>query len=185
MSEHPTQHAIEQFASALERHSVEYCIIGGIAARFYGSKRLTRDIDILSKGGLENLTRLANALHDLGAWVGTRAPEADDLRGMNTRWETKVGRIDVLLAADGPHHGRVTYHDVAGRIVQATHAQITLNMVSPVDLIRLKTATGRPHDHADIAAVIDAHPELAHMRPKSKPGDLGAPRPNPSAERER
>ena len=61
MSEHPTQHAIEQFASALERHSVEYCIIGGIAARFYGSKRLTRDIDILSKGGLENLTRLANA----------------------------------------------------------------------------------------------------------------------------
>ena len=90
MSEHPTQHAIEQFASALERHSVEYCIIGGIAARFYGSKRLTRDIDILSKGGLENLTRLANALHDLGARVGTRAPEADDLRGMNTRWETKV-----------------------------------------------------------------------------------------------
>lgn len=35
MSEHPTQHAIEQFASALERHTVEYCIIAGIAARFF------------------------------------------------------------------------------------------------------------------------------------------------------
>lgn len=60
MSGSPTQPDIERVARALARHNVDYCVIGGVA-RFYGSNRLTRDIDLLSRGDLE--TSLASLTH--------------------------------------------------------------------------------------------------------------------------
>jgi hypothetical protein len=84
MSDSPTPQTIDRLADVLQRHKVEYCVIGGVAANYHGSPRVTYDIDILSRGGLENLTRLAHAITELGGRVG-RDPQTPTTSATRTR----------------------------------------------------------------------------------------------------
>jgi hypothetical protein len=162
MSDSPTPQTIDRLADVLQRHKVEYCVIGGVAANYHGSPRVTYDIDILSRGGLENLTRLAHAITELGGRIGTRSPDADDLRNQNSRWETSIGRLDVLLAAKGPGSTRITYRNVADEVitVHTPTSDTPLQIIGPEDLLILKHATNRDHDRVDIAAVLANNPDL-------------------------
>ncbi|GAA4744522.1 hypothetical protein GCM10023328_28050 [Modestobacter marinus] len=56
---------------ALERHRVDYVMVGGYAARMHGARRPTSDIDVAPKITRENLDRVAAALRDLSARVRT------------------------------------------------------------------------------------------------------------------
>ena len=58
---------VEAILGALDRHRVEYVLIGGLAARIHGSPFLTEDLDITPALDRENLARLATALQELGA----------------------------------------------------------------------------------------------------------------------
>jgi hypothetical protein len=60
---------------ALDRHGVEYVLVGGLAARLHGSPLLTDDLDITPASDRENLERLANALRELEA----RLPGPEDV----------------------------------------------------------------------------------------------------------
>ena len=57
----------EAILEALTGHGVEFVVIGGLAAVAHGSRRMTRDIDVVVSPDDENLTRLEAALRDLGA----------------------------------------------------------------------------------------------------------------------
>ena len=52
---------------ALERHDVEYVVVGGIGAQAYGAQRPTKDFDCLINRTAENLENVAAALRDLNA----------------------------------------------------------------------------------------------------------------------
>ena len=43
---------------ALERHDVEYVVVGGIGAQAYGAQRPTKDFDCLINRTAENLEKL-------------------------------------------------------------------------------------------------------------------------------
>ncbi len=58
---------LARIVSVLDRHRVEYLIVGGHATRAYGAQRMTHDSDCLVKTGRENLERLAAALRELNA----------------------------------------------------------------------------------------------------------------------
>ena len=65
----------EAILRALNRHRVESVLIGGLAATLHGSLR-TGDADIYPSLDDENLGRLANALNELEARMGSAdAPE--------------------------------------------------------------------------------------------------------------
>jgi hypothetical protein len=49
----------------LAEHHVDYLVIGGLAARYHGAERATKDLDILTRAGPDNLDRLAAALREL------------------------------------------------------------------------------------------------------------------------
>jgi hypothetical protein len=49
----------------LDRHQVEYLIVGGAAAVAYGAERPTEDADCVVSRDTVNLVRLANALREL------------------------------------------------------------------------------------------------------------------------
>lgn len=51
----------------LAEHGVAFVIIGGVAARLHDTGYATVDIDVCPSKTKENLTRLAAALHALGA----------------------------------------------------------------------------------------------------------------------
>lgn len=82
--------------------------------------------------------------------------DADDLRGMNTRWETTVGRIDILLAATGPHGTSITYRSIEDGIRTLNAGGTHLRMIGVDDLMVLKIAAGRPHDVDDVEQVLQA-----------------------------
>ena len=52
----------EAILAALAEHGVEFVVIGGLAAVAHGSRRMTRDIDVVVSPDDGNLTRLEAAL---------------------------------------------------------------------------------------------------------------------------
>ena len=94
------------FAVPAERE-VEYVVVGGLAVQVHGHVRTTNDLDLIPEPGRQNLARLADSLHDLGARVlnpGSEclAIDVEMLRGA-TLWQfaTTAGDIDVLHDAPG------------------------------------------------------------------------------------
>ena len=63
----PGEFDAEPILSVLDRHGVEYVIVGGYAARMHGSTRPTRDVDVTPATTGEDLDRLAAALRELDA----------------------------------------------------------------------------------------------------------------------
>lgn len=159
---------IDRLVRTLARHRVEYVLIGGVAGLMHGALRPTQDVDILSRGGLENLTRLANALHELGARLGGSVVDADDLRGANTRWETSAGRVDVLLSAKWPTGRRVVYGDLAVNAEEMRVGTLSIPVVSLSDLISLKEGAGR---EKDVAALVELRELVQRQRPPAASGD--------------
>lgn len=52
----------------LDRHGVEYLLVGGAAAIGYGAQRGTQDVDcMLPRGNDDNFRRLGHATSELGA----------------------------------------------------------------------------------------------------------------------
>ena len=60
-------HDLRRLIEVLERHHVEYLIVGGAAAGAYGAVRPTADADCVVRRSHDNLERLAAALRELNA----------------------------------------------------------------------------------------------------------------------
>jgi len=55
----------------LERHRVQYIVVGGYAAELRGSVRRTVDVDVVPRTTADNLERLAAALREVQAKIRT------------------------------------------------------------------------------------------------------------------
>jgi hypothetical protein len=58
---------LDRILTTLERHLVEYVMVGGLGAPAHGATRPTLDVDFVPRSTSENLDRLAAALRELGA----------------------------------------------------------------------------------------------------------------------
>ena len=108
-------HDLPRLIEVLDRHAVEYLIVGGAAAYAYGAKRPTEDIDCVVRRDRDNLDHLAAALRELHARLrvaGMTDAEARalpvqidattlDMAGMST-WMTDAGPFDVLAGLQSP-----------------------------------------------------------------------------------
>jgi len=57
----------DRVLATLDRHDVEYLLVGGLAARAHGAQRKTADIDCVPNTTAENLARMAGVLVELNA----------------------------------------------------------------------------------------------------------------------
>lgn len=107
----------------LNKHAVDYILIGGYAAAMYGARRPTYDIDITPDTATANLTRLAAALRELKAGIrvddlptglpfDTSAEALAGMRMLNLR--TPYGDVDLTFDPAGT----AGYPDLAGHAVQ-------------------------------------------------------------------
>jgi hypothetical protein len=53
---------LDRIFTVLDRHGVEYLLVGGVSATAYGAKRVTTDFDCLPARNEDNLHRLAAAM---------------------------------------------------------------------------------------------------------------------------
>jgi hypothetical protein len=151
----------EQIFAALEAHGVEYVVVGGIAVQAHGHVRMTNDIDIIPAPTRANLERLASALSALGARVlnpgSEHLPIDAQMLPRATLWQftTTHGDIDVLH--DAP--GAAPFPPLRERALVIALGEHSIPIASRDDLIRMKRATGRPVDVADIAALTEREQE--------------------------
>jgi hypothetical protein len=115
----------------LAEHHVDYLLIGDLAARYHGAERGTKDIDILTRGGPDNLDRLAAALRGLGAYLRVGGVDDETARALpvvvdaetlthldTSTWRTDAGDIDALVTIRDSIGARLTIADIEERAVE-------------------------------------------------------------------
>ena len=134
---------------ALDRHAVDFIVIGGIAGIIHGSAYPTYDFDVLYARDERNLERMAAALEELGVTLrGAPAdlpfkPDARTLSaGCNFTFDTEYGGFDILGEAAGMRPYDLIRADA--KIERAWGAAVPVASID--DLIRMKRAAGRGKD---------------------------------------
>lgn len=172
-SDRPPTLDLDQLLSTLDRHGVEYLLVGGVAAQRYGATRPTKDIDCVVRQNLATVERAAAALRDLGAFPRVGGIGDDEARRLpvqidgptllqrTSTWRTDAGDIDVMVEIPGSDGNRVGYDelvrsalviDVSGRRVQVAALD---------DIIASKEWANRPKDR-------EALPELYAVRDRQR-----------------
>ncbi len=145
---------LERLLSALSDASVEFIIVGGVAARAHGSSRLTDDLDIAYARSPANLARVVAALEPLAPYLRGAPPglpfewSVATLRaGLNFTLTTSAGAIDLL----GEITGGGQYDQLLPHALTITIFGRDLQLLDLPWLIRVKRAAGRPKDLEVIA----------------------------------
>ena len=143
--------------SVLEKHGVEFVVIGAFSAVAQGYPLPTEDLDVTPSRDRTNLERLAAALIELKAEL--RLPEeqthafpidADYLaRADSWTLTTTAGWLDILFAPAGTNG----YEDLRRDAVQTTLRGTPVLLASLRDIIRMKEASRRPKDEAQLPAL--------------------------------
>lgn len=178
VSPDPPAADLERVVEVLNRHGVEYLLVGGGAARLYGAERPTQDTDCLPRTTAENLERLAEAMRELHARLRVEGMSDDEaaalpvvidaamLSGLQiSTWTTDAGWLDILNDMPGADGKRRTYDDLAASVVRITMGALVAPLAPIEAIIASKQWADRPKDR-------EALPELRRLadRPMTRPG---------------
>jgi len=159
----------EELFACLERHGVQYVLIGGLAAVLHGSPLPTLDADVCPSRDPQNLERLAAALEDLDARIRT----ADDPDGVRFPRDsaflggiellnlvTRLGDLDLALTPAGTRG----FAELASRALAMTIRGVTVRVAALEDVIRSKEAANRPKDHRSLPVLRQLLEEVRKRR---------------------
>jgi len=159
----------EELFACLERHGVQYVLIGGLAAVLHGSPLPTLDADVCPSRDPQNLERLAAALEDLDARIRT----ADDPDGVRFPRDsaflggiellnlvTRLGDLDLALTPAGT----TGFAELASRALAMTIRGVTVRVAALEDVIRSKEAANRPKDHRSLPVLRQLLEEVRKRR---------------------
>jgi len=137
----------------LVANKVDFVVIGGIAARLWGSPTVTRDLDICYARTPANYERLAVALQQVHAklrGVSDEVPFRLDARtlaaGDSFTFRSDVGDLDCL----GAPTGTGGYDDLRASAERVDVDGLKVWVTSLVDLIEMKRAAGRQKDRIEV-----------------------------------
>jgi hypothetical protein len=165
---------IRHFMEVLDRHAVDFVVIGGIAGIVHGSAYPTFDFDVLYARDEGNLRRMAAALEELQ--VTQRGAPADlpfqvDARtlaaGCNFTFDSKYGKFDIL----GEAAGMRDYETVRADAKREEVWGVQVRVASIDDLIRMKRAAGRAKDKLMAEELI----AIAEDQRRAAKGEKGRP----------
>jgi hypothetical protein len=144
----------ERLIATLAGGRVEFIIVGGVAATFHGSARLTSDLDVVYGRSPASIQRLAKALAPLEPYLRGAPPglpfrfdERTIAAGLNFTLTTTAGPLDVL----GELAGGLNYETLKGRAIRTELFGKRCRVIDLDSLIEAKRSAGRPKDLEVIA----------------------------------
>jgi uncharacterized nucleotidyltransferase DUF6036 len=136
---------LKELLRAFNEQGVKYLIVGGYAFGVHAEPRATKDLDIFISSDEENSNKVFRALIQYGAPLADLTP-SDFMDGTTFQIGQPPARIDILQQIDG-----VTFDEAwKNRIEGFVDAGIKADVISRVDLISNKLASGREQDRLDV-----------------------------------
>jgi hypothetical protein len=141
-------------AEQLQRHGVEFMVIGGQAATLLGSPLPTFDVDLCYRRTADNIEKLAKALKELHpslrgapADLPFRLDGQSLALGCNFTFNTDYGPLDLL----GWVEPFGAYEALLPGATNIPASDVNLLTIGFDDLIAVKRYLGRPKDQAALA----------------------------------
>jgi len=146
-----TVDVVQQVLAALERERVRYVVFGAVALALHGLPRATEDLDLFIAPDRDNIDRLKTALRSVFNDPHIDEISADDLLGEypavqygppeGTFHVDLLTRLGEMFEFDSLESERVAF------------GQVTVSVVTPKMLYRMKSRTVRPKDQVDAARI--------------------------------
>lgn len=142
---------VSEFLSLLSKHAVRYLIVGGEAVVYYGSPRLTADIDFFYEITQENVDKLYSALNEFWDNNIPGVENKNELLEKGTIFQFGVppNRIDLINELE-----EINFQDAWGSKVDSKFSHrgkgITIHYIGLDELIKNKKAVGRHRDLEDL-----------------------------------
>lgn len=141
----------------LNRHSIEYLIVGGAAVTLHGHFRLSLDtsgkvsekpdLDFWYNPGYDNYFNLLNALEELGQDVTEfKNEKTPDPKKSFFRFELESFTVDFLPNVKA----KLKFRDAYTKREVVTLSQVEIPFISYEDLLADKSTDARPKDLTDI-----------------------------------
>jgi hypothetical protein len=140
-----TQPDFEEFLSQLQKHRVDYMLVGGYAVAFHGYPRFTKDLNVFFRNEAANVRRLRDTLVDF-EFNRTDVENLNlDQPGEIIRFGVAPVMIDLINLIDG-----ISCDDAAKQMVSGIYGKTPTYFISKADLIKNKQSTSRLKDKADV-----------------------------------
>lgn len=148
---------LDRLLEVLERHGVDFVIVGGIAGNAHGSALATFDLDVAYARDAANLRRLVAALREIQ--VTLRGAPADLpfqldeqtlANGANFTFDSELGSFDILGAIEGIRD----YESLRADAVSVTLGSFGVRIASIDHLIAMKRKANRPKDQVAVEEYI-------------------------------
>ena len=183
---------LPRLIEVLNRHEVEYLLVGGVAATAYGAERETEDADCVVRRERANLERLAAALRELHARLRIARLSDEEAKQLkvqldgvmlenagNSTWTTDAGPFDVLADLKDSTGRSVPYEELITRSTVLRGDGFVLHVASLDDVIAAKTFANREKDHEALRELRDLQqrPDIAEDLAPELSGEIETPDP--------
>jgi len=141
------QQDFKEWLALLNKHEVEYLIVGAYALAFHGAPRFTGDLDVLVEPVPSNATKLMQALDEFGfGSTGLTAADFEE-EGQVIQLGFPPVRIDILTSITG-----VSWDEARSSSVDGLLGNVTVRYIGKEAFVANKRALGRKKDLADLEA---------------------------------
>lgn len=146
---------------SLADSGLEFVIVGGVAARLYGSPRLTHDVDIVPRLDTDSWQRAVDMLWSKGARprISERLDAVRDLSRVD-EWISQKGMLALTFRSpDGNSEVDLlvgeayNFNELRSRAIRVQLGARTFLVAHIDDLIAMKERAGRPQDRLDVDAL--------------------------------
>jgi len=134
----------KEFVALLNKHDVQYLVVGGYAVAIHGYPRYTKDLDVWIALSPENADKILKALDDFG--FGKLNLTAEDFSEPDQIIQLGFppNRIDIMTSLSG-----VDFKNCYETRLEVNLDGIAVVIIDRMNLKKNKLATGRPQDLAD------------------------------------
>jgi len=142
---------VRDFLKLLAKYDVRYVIIGGVAVIYYGSVRLTGDIDFFYESSAENAAKMFSILKEFWRGIIPGIKKEEELIGENivVQFGVPPNRIDLITTIEAVKFEEVWENRLVEKIT-IDNEEYPVYFISLEHLIKNKESVNRNKDLEDL-----------------------------------